>query len=973
MAKETKGKKQEHSDIWKYVLIAIVGIALVYGVAVLSSSSTTSPLSFSASTVPLSGAIFTTTPNGSIVNENVRYGDKREVYLDGGPPANAPARSAGLPAGLYVFQITDPSGAVLLSQDPAKCRIVNVSSDGVIVNYVLPSTLGLGLTDSYPTPIYPKPKPGSTPSLQCQNQDGPEGAMGVNGTHDTNHDVDHFSDKGAIVVQMMPFLDTPNPGGVYKAWITPIGDYVIKGGNLTVVPNDRGQAKKGGKVLGYNPDPGFGPSRNAVKTDNFKVKGPAFVPPMLNVFKFLDTNANGVRDSGEPLIPWNVSITDPLSVTNNYITPVSIVADPAGNYTILEELPSGWLESVVYVDGVSKGAVNPIIVTVVGTSKENHTVLFGDFMTANVSGTKFIDLNGNGLADDGFVCPAAPDVNNPGCEGVTVKLDGVMGNGSILNLTTTTDANGDYQFTGVVPGTYTITVVEPNGNDFVCSYPSTCSYSLNLVSGQVSTGNNFGDFSLAEISGYKFDDLNANKQWDPLEPGLEGVTITLNGTNGTGGAVDMSTVSDAFGKFSFENLAPGTYTVHEILPEGRNASTPISSGPHTLVSDNVTDLGKVFGNFLPAEVHGDKYIDMDGDGVRDEGEGCPPDPPNNAGCAGVTVKLDGVSGLGSIVNLTATTDSSGSFSFTNIVPGVYTLTVIDPAGFTCSAPEGCSYNLELTSGEIAVGKDFADFLPVSVIAHKFFDFDRDGSKDTFEVDLSGVEFCLYRDVSGNWVLVEENATGGTLDGCQDTNSEGLAQWMYIAPGSFNLTEALVSGLFNTTAREKIFTLVSGNGTVTFDFGNTAECNGLTPGFWKNWRNHYNESVMNELLQGTIASNIADVDAIFTNFDNSLCNELHHLKAMILANQLTLSLSQTDYFNSNKNLVGACLITGNEQTGTLDNALSKALALLNDPSCDDGDCSTQPATPSSCKDTYNGDGGSTYWAGILDQFANQGGG
>ena len=40
-----------------------------------------------------SGAIFTTTPDGSIVNENVHYDFKREVYLDGGPPNNAPAKA----------------------------------------------------------------------------------------------------------------------------------------------------------------------------------------------------------------------------------------------------------------------------------------------------------------------------------------------------------------------------------------------------------------------------------------------------------------------------------------------------------------------------------------------------------------------------------------------------------------------------------------------------------------------------------------------------------------------------------------------------------------------------------------------------------------------------------------------------------------------------------------------------------------
>lgn len=63
----------------------------------------------------LDGAIFTTTPAGDIVNENVRYESKQEVFLDGGPGPNAPRTAAALPAGLYYFQVTDPSGKCLLS------------------------------------------------------------------------------------------------------------------------------------------------------------------------------------------------------------------------------------------------------------------------------------------------------------------------------------------------------------------------------------------------------------------------------------------------------------------------------------------------------------------------------------------------------------------------------------------------------------------------------------------------------------------------------------------------------------------------------------------------------------------------------------------------------------------------------------------------------------------------------------------
>ncbi|MCJ7491552.1 MAG: hypothetical protein MUP15_05315, partial [Dehalococcoidia bacterium] len=86
-------------------------------------------------TAPLSGAVFTTTADGEIVNENVHYDSKIDVYLDGGPGPRAPITAAGLPDGNYYFQVTDPSGKVLLSEDPAKCREIRAQG-GVIVQLV---------------------------------------------------------------------------------------------------------------------------------------------------------------------------------------------------------------------------------------------------------------------------------------------------------------------------------------------------------------------------------------------------------------------------------------------------------------------------------------------------------------------------------------------------------------------------------------------------------------------------------------------------------------------------------------------------------------------------------------------------------------------------------------------------------------------------------------------------------------------
>src|SRR5205823_5138117 len=80
--------------------------------------------------------------------------------------------------GVYVFQVTDPSGKTLLSTDTIANRRFTVSG-GIIVS-------------------------------------------GAPGTHATGVDTDH----GAVTVQLFPFNDTPNPGGVYKVWVELESDYL---------------------------------------------------------------------------------------------------------------------------------------------------------------------------------------------------------------------------------------------------------------------------------------------------------------------------------------------------------------------------------------------------------------------------------------------------------------------------------------------------------------------------------------------------------------------------------------------------------------------------------------------------------------------------------------------------------------------------------------------------------------------------
>jgi len=165
-----------------------------------------------------SGAIFTTVFDGTEVNFNI-YAAKEDVYLDGGPGPGAPQGAAGLDDDQYVFQVTDPSGKKLLSSDPARCRQFLVS--GGIITMVV--------------------------DTDCEHPTGP--------------DVDH----GAATVQLFPYDDTPNPGGVYKAWVVRLDDFLAgcaalgEGDGLNAV--DCGLSA--GNFHGFIP--------RHTKTDNFKV------------------------------------------------------------------------------------------------------------------------------------------------------------------------------------------------------------------------------------------------------------------------------------------------------------------------------------------------------------------------------------------------------------------------------------------------------------------------------------------------------------------------------------------------------------------------------------------------------------------------------------------------------------------------------------------------------------------------------
>lgn len=92
------------------------------------------------------------------------------------------------------------------------------------------------------------------------------------------------------------------------------------------------------------------------------------------------------------------------------------------------------------------------------------------------------------------------------------------------------------------------------------------------------------------ICGVKYNDLNGNGVWDAGEPRLPNWTINLTG------ASTLSVTTDEKGKYCFNNLPAGTYTVSEVMQTDWQQTEP-ASGTYTITLAAGQNIGnRNFGN-----------------------------------------------------------------------------------------------------------------------------------------------------------------------------------------------------------------------------------------------------------------------------------------------------------------------------------------------------------------------------------------
>ena len=292
-----------------------------------------------------------------------------------------------------------------------------------------------------------------------------------------------------------------------------------------------------------------------------------------------------------------------------------------------------------------------------------ENINFGYVKKHSISGTVYLDQNRDKAKDGGDIAQS----------GVTVKL--VDASGAVV-ATTTTDADGNYSFTGLNDGTYTVQVdktgplasteqtEDPSGNGDSRSQAITFTRSDPDV-----TNVNFGYAEDYTVSGTVYYDKDRSQTLNNGEPGFNGVTVKLLGEDGS---VVATTTTKADGTYSFAKLPAGKYTVKvepsDLLkkleqtedPDGTKDNT---SGVVQVSHDNPSVKNVNFGYATNYTIKGTIYRDADRSETLEDGEKL---------YQGVTVDLLDASGN---VVATTTTDAHGAYAFTNLEEGTYKVRV----------------------------------------------------------------------------------------------------------------------------------------------------------------------------------------------------------------------------------------------------------------------------------------------------------
>ena len=287
------------------------------------------------------------------------------------------------------------------------------------------------------------------------------------------------------------------------------------------------------------------------------------------------------------------------------------------------------------------------------------------------------------------------------------------------------------------------------------------SFNVNVQSGSIFSGKDFGNFQLGILSGIAFEDLNGNAVKDNGEPGLQGRTIHLNNT------ADSST--NANGVYKFTNLTVGTYTItEEPITDWIQTFPGNNQGYSIPVISGTNDSTKHFGNFKLGSISGLKFNDVNGNGIYESGNGELP-------LSNWTIKISGPT------NDSVTTGNDGSYSFPELAGGTYTISERLKNGWFQTLPNSGSYAITMRSRLDTTNILFGNYQLGTISGKIFNDINNNSIQDNSEPGAANIKVRIF----------------GSFSDTTTTDANGNYTFSNVRIGDYTVAQIIPSGWIQT--------------------------------------------------------------------------------------------------------------------------------------------------------------------------------